>query len=349
MAVLSVVFVLATPAWADVVIFKDGSRSEVRSVEIRGRAVFVITLNGKTYSILRDAVDVEATLEANRREAETTAPVEAPEAPEPVEPQPPVETPVPPPRAEPREQPAAPPPPPPPQRPVPVTEGEPVGYRFAAYVNGATGTAPLEFTSTQAYELFKEQALYDQRYQDPKGRGIEFGGILRVAGPLGLGASVELFKSDREAAYAALLPHPFFYERHRELAGVRTGLTHEEQAVHMDAVISKNFGRRFFLDIFGGPSLFVTRTEILGELLYSETYPYDTVASHRVESQVYEERPWGYNVGASATYRVFRNLGLDIGVRFSRGRVQLQAAEDRVIEFDAGGLRAGAGLRFLFP
>jgi hypothetical protein len=356
MVVLSAAMLSATPSSADIVVFKNGSRSEVESVEITARAVLITTLNGKRIAVLRDAVDVEATIEANRKAREKREPPEKPsieKPPEPQKPQPPtpppprVEPPAPPPRPPERKEPPAPVYPRPRQE--PISETQPRSHRFALFVNGAAGTSPLEFAETQSYELFKEEALIDHRYQDPKGRGLEIGGLMRVKGPLGVSAAVELFKNDREAAYAALLPHPFFYEQPRSLLGVRSDLTHEEQALHLGAVLSTNWGRRFSVDFFGGPSLFFTRTEVLGELLYSEVYPYDDVVPLGAESRTFEDRPWGYNVGASATLRVVSRFGLDIGIRYSRARIQLTPAENRIIEFDAGGLRAGAGLRFLFP
>jgi hypothetical protein len=88
---------------------------------------------------------------------------------------------------------------------------------------------------------------------------------------------------------------------------------------------------------------------VLGELLYSEVYPYDSVIALGAESRVFEDSPWGYNLGASATLRVVGRFGLDIGVRFSRARIRLVPGENRTVTFDAGGLRAGAGLRFVFP
>jgi hypothetical protein len=366
MVVLSAALLFGTSSGADIVVFKNGSRSKVESVEITARAVHIITLNGKKWSVLRDAVDVEATVEANRALSRERKP---PEKPSPVKPLPEKPTPEKPPDPQkpqppPRpplhvEQPAPTPRPPTRREPTPavdprsqrepISETKPQSHRFALYVNGAAGTSPLEFAETQSYELFKEEALVDHRYKDPKGRGLEIGGLMRVKGPFGVSAAVELFKSDREAAYAALLPHPFFYEQQRLLSGSRSDLTHEEQALHLGAVLSTSWGRRFSVDVFGGPSLFFTRTEVLGELLYSEIYPYDAVVPLGAESRVFEDRPWGYNVGASATLRVVSHVGLDIGIRFSRARIQLIPAENRAIEFDAGGLRASAGLRFLFP
>jgi hypothetical protein len=349
MVCLSVTLLLGNMAWADVVVFKNGSRSEVQSVTITPRAVHIITLNGKKWSVLRDAVDVKATVEANRRAPKETM---APPGPSPEKSKAP---PAPAPSPHRVERPAPRPPirrePPPPvvQHPPRRPETQAPDHRFAVYVNGAVGTSPIEFAETQRYQLFKEEALVDHRYRDPQGRGLEIGGLFRVKGLFGVSAAVELFESDREAAYAAFLPHPFFYEQYRELSGIRTDLIHEEKALHVDALLSTSWGRRISIDVFGGPSLFFTRTEVLGELLYSEVYPYDSVVALGAESRVFEDNPWGYNLGASATLRVVSRFGLDIGVRFSRARIRLVPGENRTVTFDAGGLRAGAGLRLVFP
>ena len=70
----------AAPAGADWVIFTDGQRTQVQALEIAERAVHITTRAGKRWSVLRDSVDVAATLAAN----ETQAPLEVvtiPEAP----------------------------------------------------------------------------------------------------------------------------------------------------------------------------------------------------------------------------------------------------------------------------
>jgi hypothetical protein len=195
--------------------------------------------------------------------------------------------------------------------------------------------------------MFKEQALIDSRYQDPKNQGFAIGGQFLIKGPIGLSASVEIFSNDREAAFEAFLPHPFYFEQFRKIAGGRAGLSHDEKALHLDAVFSKSWAGRFIVDFFGGPSVFFTRTEVLSDVLYSEVYPYDAVVSLGAEYSAFEDHPLGYNIGASATYRIVGGLGVDFGLRFSRGRVRLHPPNGGVVEFDAGGLRAGAGIRLM--
>ncbi len=68
------------PASADWVIFTDGQRTQVQAVEIAERAVHITTQAGKRWSVLRDSVDVAATLAANETQA-PLAVVNIPEAP----------------------------------------------------------------------------------------------------------------------------------------------------------------------------------------------------------------------------------------------------------------------------
>ncbi len=327
--------------WADWVVMKRGHAVEVASVEVTARAVHVVTLNGKRWSMIRDVVDVPATLAANRRVPAPAIAADSVTAPERSSPA----TPSPPSRVRDIQLPEA-----PVSAPSRVPSSPPsVRPRAALFVNGVITTSPpLEFAETRRFELFQEQAFINAEYNDAQAEGIEIGGVFMIKGPLGVGGSVELFRNDRDAAFEALLPHPFFFEQFREISGSRSDLSHEETAVHLNAVFSTHWGDAFFLDISGGPSLFLTRTEVLLDVLYAEDFPFDAVIPLGAESTVFESQPLGFNLGASATYRVVGPIGVDFGVRFSRGRVRVSPADGRVIEFDAGGVRAAAGVRFLF-
>ena len=338
----------ATPASADWVIFADGQRTEVQAVEIAESAVHITTQAGKRWSVLRDSVDVAATLAAN----EIQAPLEVVTIPE-----------APPVKAPPETSPPLPPaPPPPPQQSIVEREltalpakdilrpqePSPRHYRLAITINGVQGKDTLSFADTNQFELFKEPAQIESVYSDPRSGGYELGAQFRIAGPLAVGATVQRFENDREAAYTASLPHPFFFDRFRELSGAASGLTHEETAVHLDAVFMRTWGP-LTLDAFGGPSWFQTKTEVLVDVLYEEVFPYDELLFQGVEARVLESRPIGFNVGASATFRIASIFGVEFGVRYSEARSKLFVQEGREIELDAGGLSVGAGLRFFFP
>ena len=359
---------LACPALADWVILADGQRTRVLAFEITDRAVHMTTLTGKRWSVLRSAVDVEETLAAN----ETKTPPEVVRI-EPVVPPPPAPPPSPaapppetvvelepaPPRAP--EPPPKPPPPPAPPSPETVVALEPAPsrapvsplspsrqHRFSITLNGAVGTHTSAFSDVRRFELFREQARIESLHRQPRAQGYEVGAQYRITGPLAVGGAVQLFRNDREASYVASLPHPFFFERFRELSGTETGLTNEELAVHLDMFVTKTWGD-FTFDVFGGPSWFSTRTELLVDVLYGEAFPFDAVELQRTQLRVLENRPRGYNFGASATVRITSIFGLDLEARYSKARATFLVEGAREIELDVGGLRLGAGLRLLFP
>lgn len=351
----------AAPTCADWVVFNDGQRTPVQAVVIAERAVHITTLAGKRWSVLRDTVDVQATLEANA----TPPPLEVVTVvePPPIAAPPPAPPPPIPPRNEvPVQTPQGRPAPPPQQQtiverertPLPASETtrppEPTAkqYRFSIALNGVRGNDTVQFADTNQFELFKEQAQIESVYSDPRPQGFELGVNYRIAGPLAIGATVQRFDSDRSASYNASLPHPFFFDRFRELSGTTSGLSRQDLAVHLDAVLTKSWGP-MTLEGFGGPSWFQTRTELLVDVLYDEVFPYNDVVFQGVEGRVFESQPLGFNVGASATFRIASVLGVDFGVRYSEARSKLFVDEGREIELDAGGLAFGAGLRFLFP
>ena len=279
LTVVSALLLSPTALRADWIIFKNGTASHVLAVELTGRAVNTLTLKGKRWSVLSDHVDIPRTRRANVMPGDTQyspgwivfvgAPKESQPGPRATrKPAPAVltvaapstsnsaqvlrvqatstaQTPLP---TEP--QLSVPAPPSSVMATIPSTS-EP--YRFSVYVNGAVGTEQVHFAETRSFELFSEQASIDSVYRDPKQQGVELGGFFHLKGPIGVGASVEHFQNNREAIYSASIPHPFFFDRFREISGAASGLTSQETAAHLDAFVTKTWGP-ISVDFFGGPS-----------------------------------------------------------------------------------------------
>ena len=351
--VLVSTLLVAATARADWIFFKDGQRVRVQSVSIGERAVQMTTLAGKPWSVLRSAVDVERTRAANAPEPEPREKLAVVT----IEPPPPPAPPLPAVREPPPAPPAAPPPAPPappvtpiaPRRSEPMPEPGRTAPRFSISLNGAVGTEAFVLFDVNRFELFKEEARIESRYRERRRpQGLELQAQYRIAGPFAVSGAFERFRSDRDAVFRASLPHPFFFDRFRELSGTESGLTYEENAVHVDAVFTRTWGF-FTLDGFAGPSWFQTRTEVLTDVVYDETFPFNDVTFEGVEARIFESRPIGYNAGAGATFRLGGIFGINLRVRYSRARTELVLDDGRAIELEAGGLRLGAGLRFLFP
>jgi hypothetical protein len=246
--------------------------------------------------------------------------------------------------------------PPPPTSPPPRPEGDIVRSgkdgaeaRLALFLNGVTGASDFGLTESRSFSIFRETATLDVNYRESSQRsGYEFGARVRIRGPVGIVASAELSDSAPSATYRNRLPHPFFYDRLRELSGEQP-LSRSERALHLDPVLSLHFGPRLSVDAFSGVSLFFTETELLDEILYEEVFPYDSLVSKGTTLRRMVARPLGYNLGVSTTLRLLGVLGMNFGLRYSRAEVHLDLAEGRETHFDIGGLRFGAGLSILIP
>jgi len=361
-AVLAASLVFASSAAADWLVLRNGARSEVRAVQIRERFIVAITLNDKTWSLALDSVDVETTRALNgmsetdelspgwpRPDAPAVVVTTARTAPERVDRRPDLQGSQTPTEAK------APVAPPPPESPPPRLEAKAVRSvedraetRLALFLNGVAESSDFGLAESRSFSIFRETATIDVNYRESRRSGYELGALVRVLGPVGIAASTELFDGGPSANYRNRLPHPFFYDRLRELSG-QQNLSWSERAVHVDPVLTFDLGPRLSVDAFSGVSMFFTETELLDEILYEEVFPYDSLVSKGTTLRRLEARPLGYNLGASMTLRLLGVLGMDFGLRYSRAEVRLDLAEGREIRFNAGGLRFGAGLRILIP
>ncbi|MGE5124923.1 MAG: hypothetical protein ACM3PV_01435, partial [Betaproteobacteria bacterium] len=87
----------------------------------------------------------------------------------------------------------------------------------------------------------------------------------------------------------------------------------------------------------------------LERLTYNEAYPYDDLSLASAPARRVKASPTGLNVGGRLDYRLGRNLGAGVQLRYSRASVKLRATSDATqASFNAGGLQAGAGLRLYF-
>lgn len=341
-SVIGVTLLLWTSlARAERVVMKNGAVYEVQSLTISATAVRMVTLEGKSWSVLRAAVDVPATLRANARAesarqpaAASTTPAPTPRPAEP-SPAPPPPAPRPPPEVKPRFEAAE------RRRPAPHAN------RWRLLLNGAYNGSPLSFSATRRSILYLEEATLASDYAGETGPALELGGIYGLGRGLGVGASVELFQEENRVRYNDTLPHPFFFERPRRLTGDLSGLSYRELALHLDLVYTLAF-ESVTLDAYGGPTFFRTYSDLLSDVEFIETFPYNSVGFASAEIEELKGDTLGYNVGAGVSYWVSRRFGLGFNVRFHRGRVKLAPTDAGAIEFNAGGLRAGGGLRFLF-
>ena len=100
-----------------------------------------------------------------------------------------------------------------------------------------------------------------------------------------------------------------------------------------------------------GPSIFTTEQLFVSSLSLSldkEVFPFDELAFPAVITETLRENVVGYNAGVDMTWRLNRNIGLGLLLRYSNGKKAFTPTGAQPVEVTTGGLHAGGGLRVLF-
>ncbi len=144
------------------------------------------------------------------------------------------------------------------------------------------------------------------------------------------------------------MPHPFFFNRPRQVGGDVACLKREELGINFRVAAVLPAGDRFQASVFGGPSLFRIKQGIVTDIVYDQSYPYDEARFVRAETTEADGSRLGFNVGADLGYFFTRQLGVGGIVQFAGADVDVASANGDTQTVKVGGLQTGAGLRIRF-
>ncbi len=204
--------------------------------------------------------------------------------------------------------------------------------------------SPLEQTST--LEAYVEPAPITVVVPGEPGLFFDAGATVRVWKNLGVGGALSLVGTDSLAEVTADIPHPFYFDRPRAIAG-DANLWRQELAVHANAAWLVDRSPLAVL-VFGGVSFFKVKTDLVTDVEFDEAFPYDTATFVDVEVEQFDQSAVGFNLGADFTWRLARHWGVGGLVRYSRATVPLSIDDDDAGTLTAGGLSLGGGLRVTF-
>lgn len=225
--------------------------------------------------------------------------------------------------------------------------GQTGGPRVLVSVNAAVQPAPQRVSDPFTFEAELETATVDVGYDFVQGTIVDGGVAVRLWKRMGAGVAVSRYSRDASATVTAAIPHPFFFEQPRDIAGEATGLARSETAVHLQIVYILPTTGRLRVLLTGGPSRIEVEQEIVTAVQYDEAFPFDTATFRSATSRGFKDAAVGFNAGADVSFMFTRMFGVGGLVRFSRASVDL-GPDDRRISFDAGGVQAGGGLRVVF-
>jgi len=241
-------------------------------------------------------------------------------------------------------------PPQPPPTPAHPTFGQ--GEEHGAFVTVA-GTFLLNsasFASAIQPIDFGERASIDTHYAGAIMPGFEIGAGKRVWHRLSIGGSVERVSKSGGGEVAAQVPHPFFFNRLRAVAGQAADIHRAETGVHVQAVWVVPLAAGIDLGFGGGPSWIGVTQDLVSDVTVAQTYPYDAATFSSAVTNRETEGALGFNAGMTLDYRFARRMSAAVTARFSHARVEFNVANGNpgTLGVNAGGAHLGAGVRFRF-
>lgn len=222
------------------------------------------------------------------------------------------------------------------------------GSRGFVAFNVGLQASTEDFSDNLAFSLFVEEGSHEATYKGATALVFDVSGGGRVWRHLAIGGGLSVFSRETEASVSARLPHPFFFDQHRNVAGTAAGLTQSTVAVHVQALWMVPVSDSLDISIFGGPTFFTVSQDFVEMIKFTEEYPFDTAQFTGVSTTEASESTIGFNVGVDVAFYFSEHVGIGGLARFSRGSVDFSLAAGEVLSANVGGPEAMGGLRVRF-
>ncbi|MDH5414976.1 MAG: hypothetical protein OEW87_12625, partial [Flavobacteriaceae bacterium] len=151
---------------------------------------------------------------------------------------------------------------------------------------------------------------------------------------------------DTNTDYNVAAPHPLLFNAMRNGQGSRSfNLT--ENVVFLNFLVTIPFSK-FSLDFFGGPAYFFSSVEVISDIQYSDSYPYDTINLNATSKKI-ENNVFGFNGGASFNFYFVKNFGIFLNTYYLSASADFEPGGDIPgWKLSLGGFKAGGGLKIIF-
>jgi hypothetical protein len=221
--------------------------------------------------------------------------------------------------------------------------------RVRIAVDAGVQLSSIAFDSTATRPVYLENASIATSYKIRRALLAGAGVSIRLAGDFGLGVVVSSLMAKNDADVSAAVPHPFFFRTPRTVTGTASALEHDELAVHLQGIYTVHPNARVDVAVSAGPSFFQVRQDLVTDITFSDTYPYDTAALTSAVTQRVRANKVGFNAGVDVGVRLSRHAGVGAVARFSRASVPLTMPNGgATVSTDAGGILVAGGLRLFF-
>jgi hypothetical protein len=220
-------------------------------------------------------------------------------------------------------------------------------HRFILTANAGIHSLAASRTDTVTFDLHAETGTLETTQSIGPDPMFDGGAAVRVSRQAAVGVAVSYAQGQTDATIDALIPHPFFFDFHRQAQGTASDLAHRELGIHLQGQFWIPLSPSILLTLSGGPTYFNAARDLVMEITPVEVgFPFDEVdiASHTTTR--ISKNALGYNVGVDLAYFLSDRIGLGFTTRYSRATsdVDLEGAPPLKL----GGLHTVAGVRVGF-
>ena len=218
--------------------------------------------------------------------------------------------------------------------------------RFQLLIHANYQYAIRTFEEATSFTQFLEQGSTTRAYSGGDGAAFDLSGLFIFSKKVSLLWSFELLPVTHDATVDVSTPHPLLFNRPRTAEMAASELSYEEFASHF-GLAYRIVASPVEFELFGGPSLFSVTTEVVDEVTWEEEYPFDDISgsSGRVDLDKFA---FGFHAGGGVVYFVTESWGFSFMARYSKANINLMREGGEPFSLEAGGFRAGGGIRIKF-
>lgn len=196
-----------------------------------------------------------------------------------------------------------------------------------------------DITTSSTFDLYGEQATTGSSQTITGGAMVDFGGAYRVwRNNLLAGVSFSHESSQSNVDITASIPDPVVFGKMRNVTSQVTGADHDENALHFSAIWMFPIANKLDVGVFGGPTIFFVKQDIVETLTVTEPVP--TVTGPLVKIS---KTTGGINLGVDAQYLIWDKIALGGMMRYTWGSATISGSKLTV-----GGFELGGGARYRF-
>ena len=186
--------------------------------------------------------------------------------------------------------------------------------------------SPDTVTSASTSQVFLEPSTLTAVYPFTSFPQLSIGGGVRLAGNFGVGVNWTYATQSDTASLSQKIPHPFFFNQLRSVAGTKDGLNRKETGIHILLAWLIPAGSHVQVTVEGGPSFYQVSQDLVTALVLQDDYPHDSVTLKDATIVSQSKNATGFNAGLDIAYMVQRNVGVGASIRFTRAEMDFDVA-----------------------